>query len=163
MILNINNSILLKICFPSGTSDQEPACQCRDVRDMGSIPGSGRSPGGGHGYRLQYSCLENPMNREAWRATVHRVAQLCPTVSNWVGHNYSNLAHTENISSRKVLCKLGFLDHLKASRKAFNVKNLWSESLQKSHGLLLDWLSLSVLSLSLSFFFLLCRFSNIQE
>ena len=153
MILNINNSILLKICFPSGTSDQEPACQCRDVRDMGSIPGSGRSPGGGHGYRLQYSCLENPMNREAWRATVHRVAQLCPTVSNWVGHNYSNLAHTENISSRKVLCKLGFLDHLKASRKAFNVKNLWSESLQKSHGLLLDWLSLSVLSLSLSFFF----------
>ena len=153
MILNINNSILLKICFPSGTSDQEPACQCRDVRDLGSIPGSGRSPGGGHGYRLQYSCLENPMNREAWRATVHRVAQLCPTVSNWVGHNYSNLAHTENISSRKVLCKLGFLDHLKASRKAFNVKNLWSESLQKSHGLLLDWLSLSVLSLSLSFFF----------
>ena len=150
MILNINNSILLKICFPSGTSDQEPACQCRDVRDMGSIPGSGRSPGGRHSYPLQYSCLENPMHRRAWPATVHRVAQLCPTVSNWVEHNCSNLAHTENISSWKVLCKVGFLDHLKASRKAFNVKNLWSESFEKSHGLLLDGPSLSVFSLSFS-------------
>ena len=45
-----------------------------DVRDVGSIPGLGRFPGGGHGNPLQYSCLENPMHREAWRATVHRVA-----------------------------------------------------------------------------------------
>ena len=46
-----------------------------DVRDIGSIPGSGRSPGGGHDNPLQYSCLENPMDREAWRVTVHGVAQ----------------------------------------------------------------------------------------
>ena len=47
-----------------------------DVRDTGSIPGSGRSPGGGHGNPLQYSCLENtPMDRGAWRAMVHRVAK----------------------------------------------------------------------------------------
>ena len=39
-----------------------------DVRDVGSIPGSGRSPGGRHGNPLQYSCLENPMDRGAWRA-----------------------------------------------------------------------------------------------
>ena len=39
-----------------------------DVKDMGSIPGSGRSPGGGHSNPLQYSCLENPVDREAWRA-----------------------------------------------------------------------------------------------
>ena len=39
-----------------------------DRRDMGSIPGSGRSPGGGHGNPLQYSCLENPMDRGAWWA-----------------------------------------------------------------------------------------------
>ena len=44
-----------------------------DVRDMGSIPGWGRSPGGGHGNPLQYFCLENPMDRGAWRATVHRI------------------------------------------------------------------------------------------
>ena len=46
-----------------------------DVRDAGLIPGSGRSPGGGHGNPLQYSCLENPMDREAWWATVHRVTK----------------------------------------------------------------------------------------
>ena len=46
-----------------------------DVRNSGLIPGSGRSPGGGHGNPLQNSCLENPMVREAWQATVHRVAQ----------------------------------------------------------------------------------------
>ena len=47
----------------------------RDMRDAGSIPGSGRSPGGGHGNPLQYSCLENPMDRGAWWATVHGVAK----------------------------------------------------------------------------------------
>ena len=46
-----------------------------DVRDMGSIPGSGRSPGGGHGNPLQYSCLDNSMDREAWRAIVHGLAK----------------------------------------------------------------------------------------
>ena len=46
-----------------------------DKRDMGSIRGSGRSPGGGHGNPLQYSCLESPMDRGAWRDAVHRVAQ----------------------------------------------------------------------------------------
>ena len=43
--------------------------------DAGSIPGSGRSPGGGNGNPLQYSCLENPTDREAWRAIVHEVAK----------------------------------------------------------------------------------------
>jgi len=46
-----------------------------DVRDVGSISGLGRSPGGGHGNPLQYSCLENPTDRETWWATVHRVAK----------------------------------------------------------------------------------------
>ena len=44
-----------------------------DAGDPGSIPGSGRSPGGGNGNPLQYSCLENPMDRAAWRATVHSI------------------------------------------------------------------------------------------
>ena len=43
--------------------------------DLGSIPGSGRPPGGGHGNPLQYSCLENPMDKGAWRAAVHEVAK----------------------------------------------------------------------------------------
>ena len=46
-----------------------------DTRDPGSILGSGRFPGGGHGDPLQYSCLENPIDRRAWRAMVHRVTQ----------------------------------------------------------------------------------------
>ena len=46
-----------------------------DGRNAGSIPGSGRSPGGGRGNPLQCSCLENPMDRGAWRATVHEVAK----------------------------------------------------------------------------------------
>ena len=46
-----------------------------DLRGAGLIPGLGRSPGAGHGKLLQYSCLENPMDRGAWRATVHRVTE----------------------------------------------------------------------------------------
>ena len=46
-----------------------------DERDPVSIPGSGRSPGGGHGNSLHYSCLKNPMDRVAWQATVHGVAR----------------------------------------------------------------------------------------
>ena len=46
-----------------------------DIRDAGSIPRSGRSPGGGHGNPLQYYCLETPMDRGAWQATVHRITQ----------------------------------------------------------------------------------------
>ena len=52
-----------------------PPANAGDIRDTGSIPGSGRSPERGHGNLLQYSCLENPMDREAWWATVHRVAK----------------------------------------------------------------------------------------
>ena len=46
-----------------------------DIRDTGSIPGLGRSPGEGKGYPLQFSCLENPIGREAWWATIHGVAK----------------------------------------------------------------------------------------
>ena len=54
---------------------KNPPTNAGDIRDMGSVPGLGRSPGGGHRNPLQYSCLENPMDRGAWRATVHGVAK----------------------------------------------------------------------------------------
>ena len=54
---------------------KNPSADAGDIRDTGSILGSGRSPGEGHDNPLQYSYLENPMNREAWWATVHRVAE----------------------------------------------------------------------------------------
>ena len=59
--------------FPGGASGKEPTCQCRRV--LGLTPGSGRFPGGEHGNQLQYSCLENPMDRGAWWATVHKAAK----------------------------------------------------------------------------------------
>ena len=49
---------------------KNPPANAGDIRDAGLIPGLGRSPGGGNGNPLQYSCLENPMDRGAWRATV---------------------------------------------------------------------------------------------
>ena len=49
--------------------------RAEEVRDMGSVPGSGRSSGGGHNNPLQYPCLENPMDRGAWQATVPSIAQ----------------------------------------------------------------------------------------
>ena len=52
-----------------------PSVNVGDIRDVGSIPGPGRSPGEGHGNPLQYSCLENPLDRGAWRATVHMVSK----------------------------------------------------------------------------------------
>ena len=54
---------------------KNPPANAGDVRDMGLIPGWGRSPGGGLGNPLQYSCLENTIDREAWKATVHRVSK----------------------------------------------------------------------------------------
>ena len=63
------------LVFPGGASGKEFACSAGDITDMGLIPGSGRSPGGGLGKPLQYSCLENPMDRGAWWATVHGVAK----------------------------------------------------------------------------------------
>ena len=58
--------------FPGGSSGKESTFQCRRC---GSVPGSGKFPGEGNGYPLQYSCLENPMDRRAWWATVHGVTK----------------------------------------------------------------------------------------
>ena len=51
--------------FPGGTRGEEPACQCRRCQDLGSVPGSGRSSGGGHGNPLQDPCLENPRGQRS--------------------------------------------------------------------------------------------------
>ena len=61
---------------PGGISDKEPICQCKlDLRNVGLIPGLRRSPVGGCGNPLQYSCLKSPIDSGAWQAAVHRVAQ----------------------------------------------------------------------------------------
>ena len=58
--------------FPGDSDGKESAC---NAGDLGSVPGSGRSPGEGNGYLLQYSCLENSIDRGAWQTTVHGVTK----------------------------------------------------------------------------------------
>ena len=59
--------------FPSDSTGKEPACNAGDAGDPGSVQGLERSPGGGNGNPLQYSCLKNPKDRGAWQAIVHEV------------------------------------------------------------------------------------------
>ena len=68
-------TVILPEGFPDGSVGKESTCNAGDLGDMDLIPGSRRSPGGGHGNPFQYPCLENPMDRGAWWATVHRVTQ----------------------------------------------------------------------------------------
>ena len=79
------NAVYRSQGFPGGTSGKPPA-NLGDARDTGSIPGSRRSPGGGNGNPLEYSCLENPMDRGAW---CHGVTQSWTQLSN--GTQYINL------------------------------------------------------------------------
>ena len=65
-------TILSVQSFPGGSDSKESTY---NVGDLGSMPGLGRSPGGGYGNPLQYSCLENSMDIEAWQATVHGVTK----------------------------------------------------------------------------------------
>ena len=59
--------------FPSGSMIKNPPANAGEARNAGLIPESGRSPGEGNGNPLQYCCLENPVDREAWQATFHEV------------------------------------------------------------------------------------------
>ena len=79
-------STLVKICtfFKASGSDSKESAW--NVGDLGSVPRSGRSPGEGNGYPLQYSCLENPMDRGAWWTAAHRVAQSQTCPSDWHFH-----------------------------------------------------------------------------
>ena len=67
-----------------------------DIRDSGSILGLGRSPGGGHGNPLQYSCLKNPMDRGAWWATVQRVTKSQTQLSN-SAHTHTGATSTTQV------------------------------------------------------------------
>ena len=84
---------ILSYTFSGASVGKEPPCNPRDARDMGSTPGSGRSPGGERSYSLQYSCLENLTDRGAWWATVHRSQRVGHGWSEWAQHmlSYNNL------------------------------------------------------------------------
>ena len=94
--------------FPGGISGKEPPpASAIDIRDMNSIPGSGRFPGEGHGNPLQYSCLENPMDRGAWRATVHSITK------SWTRRKQLSTAAQHNVN----FCYLLFIKNCFKSLK----------------------------------------------
>ena len=88
------NHLNCSLGFQVALVAKNPPANAGDTGDLGSIPGSGRSPGGGHGNPLQYSCLETPMGRGAWRAAVRRVAESDTTEATVCTHT-----HTHNYSS----------------------------------------------------------------
>ena len=82
----------LRMGFPGGLVVKNPPANAGDIRDTGSIPVSGRSPGGGNGNPLQCSCLGNPMDRGSWRATVHGVMKSWTWLSDWAHLRSRSLA-----------------------------------------------------------------------
>ena len=86
--------------FPGGPVVKNLQANAGDVRDVDSIPGLGRSPGGGNGIPLQYSCLKNPVDRGTWWAIVHRIAD---TTEHTTEHPYSKLY-------AQSWCLIGLLD-----------------------------------------------------
>ena len=90
------------MCFPGGSDVEESAC---NAGDSSLIPELGRSPGEGNGNPPKYSCLENPMNGGAWRATVHRVTKSQARMSNFT----HSLTDTENYSVNKIVLSTYYL------------------------------------------------------
>ena len=93
------------ISFPGGSEGKESTC---NVGDLGSIPGLGRFPGGGYGSPLQYACLENPMDKGAWGATVHGVAKSQTGLSDEAQHSTFDRQYMihANVSSHSLLFKI---------------------------------------------------------
>ena len=83
----------LPVSFPGSLMVKNPPASARDVGDSSFILGLGRCPGGGNGYPLQYSCLENPMDRGAWWAAVHRVTE------NWMQLSQCSQTQLTSMSS----------------------------------------------------------------
>ena len=91
IMLPIYLYLCMYIGLPQWLNGRESTCNAGDTVDMGLIPGSGTTPGGGYGNPLQYSCLENPMDRRAWWATVQRVTK-SQTQLKWLSthtHSYT--------------------------------------------------------------------------
>ena len=84
----VDSMITTTLGFPGGSEVKASAC---NAGDLGSVPGSGRSPGEGNGNPLQYSCLENPMDGGAWWATVHGVAKSRTRLSDYTSLHFNDI------------------------------------------------------------------------
>ena len=133
-----STSVTWNAGFPGGASGKEPTCQCRRRERPGLDPGWGRSFEGGRSNSLQYSCLENPMNRGLWWATVHRVAK------SWTWLKQLS-THTVKCVGSKLTMPACLLSHFSCVRLSVT---LWAVARQAplSMGILqariLDWVAL---------------------
>ena len=122
--------------LPLWLSGKESAWNAGNARNIGSFPGSGRPPAEGHVNPLLYSCLENPMDRETWRAIVHKIAKSW-TWLKWLNKQHTH-THTYSAFSKPSLHVWKFLVHvlLKPSLKNFEhyLASIWNE-----HNCMLVW------------------------
>ena len=125
--------------FPGGTVVKNPPANSGDIRDKGSISGSGRSPRGGHGNPLQYSCLENPMDRGVWRATVHKVAKSWTRLM-WLSTAHGTCLVFNGIINKMMLmykretqhCKTIILQLKKKREGEMKGREVWASSVEWS-------------------------------
>ena len=103
-----------------------------NIRDTGSIPGSGRSPGGGHGNPVQYPCLENPMDRGAWQATVHRATKSWTRLKRLSMHSMHGCFHAMMVKLSIHDRDCMFLKVQNIDGMVFTGKNLLSSELENS-------------------------------
>ena len=112
----------LYLDFPGGS--EVNACAC-NAGDLGSVPGLGRSPGQGNGNPLWYSCLENPIDRGVWQATVHRVVKR-------VGHDWACI-HPPHTHSSLFIPFQCFNIHILQARRHFSEPTLKAHWVQFDH------------------------------
>ena len=112
---------LHRMGFPDRISGREPTSQCQRHKRHKFNPWVERSPGGGHGNLLQYSCLENPMVREAWLQSIG---------SQWFGHHWSNWSHRMQRKGDQQM--FGYLN-LKFKRKVMAEDIIWDSSVYPSN------------------------------
>ena len=101
--------------FPGSTVVKNPPASAGDVRDKGLIFGFWRCPGGGHGNPLQYSCLEDPIDRRAWWATVHGVAKMLTTHTHTHAEEFprSSSVYRYIIKLQRLLTRLEYIQRCK--------------------------------------------------
>ena len=157
---NPRKGVYVYVGFPGGSVVKNPPANAGESKDLGSFPGSGISPGEGNGKPLQYSCLENPMDKGAWQAQVHGAS----TSQTWLNEH----AHT-CIYIADSLCCTGILFHewissswILASLTSFHVPfcfRYWYPGLEGYVLGSLSWLFLGK-SILKFFFYLSSRISN---
>ena len=138
MIGNLNFSIrkspdpFICFCIAYSCLVKSLLANAGNIRDTGSIPGSGRSPGGGHGNPVQYPCLENPMDRGAWQATVHRATKSWTRLKRLSMHSMHGCFHAmmAKLSIHDRDCM--FLKVQNIDGMVFTGKNLLSSELENS-------------------------------